>query len=197
MKKIGNRKSPDLTKALKRFIVADEERERESYRQSLNSHYGGRFTGDEWGYDDDYWDEYGVQGSSAPWWAQYEMDHSTVNDNDNDVVFPPPSETDEDDDDEFFSDYTNHSNDKKEIYYYPDIDNRYDFLLFETLKEFNDYCDKTGILLTDDAASDLLYNYETHCCLSPSDREEGLLVLETDRSYGGLQWSVSDDDSLD
>ena len=174
MKKIGKRNAPNMMSSLKKYIAAEEKREAEAYKRLSVR----QFCGNEWGdYDDEYYGEdfYG----SRPWWADY-----GVEDN--------PNESN--DDDEVYDFYKHHSNDEKRIYYYDDINNRFDYREFKTLKEFNEFCSEMGFLIDDASLNDLIFNYESHCCLDPTEKSEGNLIIISDRSYGGLSWSVSQDD---
>ena len=175
--KIGKKNSPDLTKSLKKYIKAENAREAETRKT-----YYRQFYQNEW--DDDYYDDdFGFHfGSSRPWWADYGVESSLEEDEENYL-----GHNDDDFDPEY---YKAHMNDLKQIYYYEDINDKWGRHEFHTIKEFNDFCAEMGILMTDETANNLIYNFETHCCLNPEDLEEGNLVLVDDASYGGLTWTV-------
>lgn len=79
------------------------------------------------------------------------------------------------------------------IKYYPDVENELSVIEFNSLKEFENFCDKSGIVVNTVDYSRLLRENEVHCCLDPIDMDYGDKVLITDTSYGGLYWTVSED----
>lgn len=50
------------------------------------------------------------------------------------------------------------------IWYYPDYTNRHDRLEFDSLMEFDEYCDKEGIVISKDVAEELAYRPINHVC---------------------------------
>ena len=127
---------------------------------------------------------------TKPWWADYGVESSLENDELN-YLYPD----DDDDSDELDIEYyKEHSNDLKQIYYYEDINDKWGRLSYSSIKEFNDFCAEAGIYMTNETANNLLYNFETHCCLDPLEKEKGNLILVDDTSYGGLTWTVGIDE---
>ena len=172
--KIG-RGERDIMKPLNKFIKAEEKRERTSARFYKN--YGGDFTNDEWVNDDDC---YGDLYRSEPWWSKYELDDDEISSDDFNI-----------------DDYLAHQNELKAIYFYEDINDRYGQQIFNNIKEFNEFCSEKGILMSNETANNLIYQFETHCCLNPSDYRHDELVLADDKTYGGLKWKVLEDEDLD
>ena len=170
MPKIGlhTDKSPDLVKSLTRYLDAEEKRE-------FNRPYSAYFLDD--GDYDDYYD------------CEFDDDMRSL-------VFPyggynkydSPSE-----DDDFDAEYYDkHKNDKKSIYYYPNILYKSSRIEFGTLKKFSDFCDENNLFLPNDAVNQLMYNKVTHCTLDPVDEVTGDKVIVVDKSYGGLYYTVTD-----
>ena len=179
-KTIGNNDSPNLNESLKKYIKAENKREADSLKT-----YYRQFDEDEWSiYEDEF---YGRYPSTKPWWADYGVESSLEEDELN--------YHDDDDDEELDIEYYKaHSNDLKQIYYYDDISDKWGRITFNNIKEFNDFCAETGIFMTDETANNILYNFETHCCLDPIEKEKGNLILVDDTSYGGLTWTVGVDE---
>ena len=50
------------------------------------------------------------------------------------------------------------------IWYYPDYTNRHDRLEFDSLMEFDEYCEKEGIVISKDVAEELVYRPINHVC---------------------------------
>lgn len=50
------------------------------------------------------------------------------------------------------------------IWYYPDYTNRDDRLEFDSLMEFDEYCDSEGIVISKNAAEELVYRPVNHVC---------------------------------
>lgn len=193
MRKIGKKNSPDLKVSLNKYIKAEDERRKASYRRTSVRD----FTGGEWadeGYEE-YWDDYYDElYGSKPWWADYGLEDDATNDDGDDGNHKHAMSPSENDDDEFFEYYSRHANDEKRIYFYPDVNYKWDKQEFKNLKEFNQFCTEMGYLIEEKSLDDLMYCYESHCCLDPAEEKEGNLVVVCDRSYGALSWTVSDDD---
>jgi len=176
MKKIGEKSvgQPNLDDSLNKYIEAKE-------LEELNRPYSANFIDDDDDYD--YYSGYydGLlypENNSRLLRSLLEDDGKSCND----------------EDDEFDADeYLKHSKDKKSIYYYPNILDEYSRIEFSTLKEFNDFCDKHGYLMSNKTANDMIKGKVMHCTLDPTDKIVGDFVIVADRSYGGLYYSVCDD----
>jgi hypothetical protein len=87
--------------------------------------------------------------------------------------------------------------DEVTIYFYRDINNPDDKVIFHSLYEFNEFLDSEGIYVSDTETRQLMNRSISHCCVDPNIvgiKNEPWLV--SDSSYGCLSWSVSDDDDL-
>ena len=68
-----------------------------------------------------------------------------------------------------------------------------DVVEFQSLSEFNEYCEKNGYEVGDTDFSNLQKWNVIHCCLDPIDLSYGEKSIVTDTSYGGLYWTVEPD----
>lgn len=90
-------------------------------------------------------------------------------------------------------DFESDDNDAKHIYFYPDVEQEMDVVEFQSLSEFNEYCEKNGYEVGDTDFSNLQKWNVIHCCLDPIDLSYGEKSIVTDTSYGGLYWTVEPD----
>ena len=89
-----------------------------------------------------------------------------------------------------------YESEKKEIWFYFDYHNKEDRLEFNSLKEFNDYCDSMGYYVEKDVADDIEWRYESHCCLNPESERIGLLEIMTAHSYGDMFYDACEEHEL-
>ena len=99
--------------------------------------------------------------------------------------------------DDYYADVNQYKNEWKDIWFYDDYHLKDDKIGFNSIKEFSDYCDVMGYFVSDDVLDDLTYNYESHCCLSPSSKKKGLLEVVCAQSYGDMFYDVCDGDELE
>lgn len=100
--------------------------------------------------------------------------------------------------DEFDADYyANHRLDEKAIYFYPNIYRKDTRKKFENLCEFSEFCNDNEYFMTDRTINEIMKRHTSHCCLDPQDLELGDKVIVSDKSYGGLYYSVCDDGIYD
>ena len=173
MKKIGEKEvgQPNLDDSLNKYIEAKE-------LEELNKPYTANFID----YDDDYYSDY-YDGLLFPE-SNSRLLRSLLEDD---------GGPDDEEDDFNAEEYAKHSKDKKSIYYYPNILDEYSRMEFSNLKEFNDFCDKHGYLMSNRTANEMIKGKVMHCTLDPTDKMAGDFVIVADRSYGGLYYSVCDD----
>ena len=82
--------------------------------------------------------------------------------------------------------------DDKEIYFYRDISDRYDYEVFNNLFEFDEFCETEGISVPDRECEDLVRRYVSHCCIDEAySRFVGTLTLVTNSSYTDLVWDCA------
>ena len=110
-----------------------------------------------------------------------------------DITKPYSGEEDEYSFDDIGLDY---GDGEKEIWFYPDYHCKDDRLEFNSLSDFNDYCGDMGYLVTKDVMEDILYRYESHCCLNPESEKVGLLDVMSGHSYGEMFYDACDESEL-
>ena len=84
----------------------------------------------------------------------------------------------------------------KEIWFYPDYHCKDDRLEFNSIKEFNDYCENQGYFVSSEVANDLSWRYESHCCLCPESERVGLLEIMSEHSYGEMFYEACEEQEL-
>ena len=108
----------------------------------------------------------------------------------------------EDDDEYDFSginlDFTTDDYDDgyKQIWFYPDYHEKNDKLEFNSLKEFSDYCESMGYLVSKEVMNDISWRYESHCCLCPESEKAGLLEIMCEHSYGEMFYEACEEYEL-
>lgn len=71
----------------------------------------------------------------------------------------------------------------KEIYFFPDYHNKFEYEEFSSLKELDEYCQHMGIHVSEES-SNILYLYDVcYCCIDATKREEGELELVVESNY--------------
>lgn len=92
--------------------------------------------------------------------------------------------------------YNAHEKEEKEIWFYPDYRDKDDKLEFNTLAEFKSYCSSNGYYLPNKVEDDIVWQYETHCCINPDVERMGYLEILADRSYGEMCYMACDEDEF-
>lgn len=78
------------------------------------------------------------------------------------------------------------------IYYYPDLNDRYNVKKFKSLFEFDDFLQAEGVHVPDEQVQLISCRSESHCAIDPyMKRYMGTLNLISDSSYGGLLWTCN------
>jgi len=80
-------------------------------------------------------------------------------------------------------------NDFKSIWFYRDYHDEYDREEFYTLKEFSDYCQENGFVVSKMVADDIAYWSECHCCVNPN-LYKGSMEIVAERDYGSMFYEV-------
>ena len=70
--------------------------------------------------------------------------------------------------------YSDESNSRSLIYFYPDYHDKHDRIEFESLMEFDEYCNEEGFMVPAYVGEKLAYNPVSHCCLNPVAKEHGI-----------------------
>lgn len=83
------------------------------------------------------------------------------------------------------------ANERKVIKFHRNLPDEEDVYVWNNLHEFNEWIQENNIEVSDNAASSLLHNIESHCCLDIETTSKRLIV---ERSYGDLVWEVTGGD---
>jgi len=78
----------------------------------------------------------------------------------------------------------------KTIYFYRDVNNPQDCELFDSLHDFDNFCEEEGIEISDNEVNLLMTREISHTCINPYERmQRGRLRLMSSGSYGDLRWN--------
>ena len=115
-----------------------------------------------------------------------------------DIYTPYDGDEEDLDFDDIDFDFTTEDYDdgQKEIWFYPDYHEKDDRLEFNSLKEFNDYCESMGYYVSKEVVQDISWRYESHCCLCPESEKVGLLEIMTEHSYGDMFYEACEEHEL-
>ena len=83
----------------------------------------------------------------------------------------------------------------KVIFYFDYHDNT-DYLEFENLMEFSDFCEREGYFVPGYVEDDILYRNENHCCLNPIAKSRGVLEVMAESSWGEMFYEACDESEL-
>lgn len=92
--------------------------------------------------------------------------------------------------------YDDHDYQEKAIWFYPDYHYKDDKLEFNSLKAFDKYCAQNGYSVPKYVESDIVYRYESHCCLNPLSEKDGILEIMSEHSYGEMFYEACDASEL-
>lgn len=144
----------------------------------------------------DFWDDDDYEEDMERLRMYYGYDHYDDDwyvDEDGAIIYPPKKETAkvidinapysgfEEDPDEL------DDTDAHKIYFYLDFRERSDVEIFNSLKEFDEYCKEEGLYVPENVAENISYWSESHCCLYPvtSVLHEPMEIMAAD-SYDNL-----------
>ena len=82
------------------------------------------------------------------------------------------------------------------IYFYEDYHNKYDRIEFNNLFEFDQYCKELGFSVPDYVADQIAYSPISHCCLNPMAKEEGVLEVMREETYGEMLYEACETSEL-
>ena len=82
------------------------------------------------------------------------------------------------------------------IYFYEDYHDKYDRTEFNSLYEFDKYCQEMGFVVPSYIAEAIAYSPVSHCCLSPAAKEQGILEIMREETYGDLFYEACDSSEL-
>ena len=81
--------------------------------------------------------------------------------------------------------------DGKEIWFYPDYSNKSNRLEFTTLSGFSEFCADQGYNVPKEVGIDITYRRISHTCLDPKLREDGIMQIIAEESYGDMRYAVT------
>lgn len=84
----------------------------------------------------------------------------------------------------------------KEIWFYPDYHVKDDKLEFNTLKDFNDYCEDMGFYVPSEVEDTIIWQYESHCCIYPKSCSIGLMEVMCESTYGEMYFEACEEDEI-
>jgi hypothetical protein len=82
------------------------------------------------------------------------------------------------------------------IYFYEDYHNKYDRIEFNNLFEFDQYCKELGFSVPEYVAEEIAYAPISHCCLNPMAKEEGVLEVMREETYGEMFYEACETSEL-
>ena len=82
------------------------------------------------------------------------------------------------------------------IYFYEDYHNKYDRIEFSNLFEFDQYCKEIGLGVPAYVAEQIAYSPISHCCLNPTAKEQGILEVMREETYGEMFYEACETSEL-
>lgn len=82
------------------------------------------------------------------------------------------------------------------IYFYPDYHDKYERLEFNSLVEFDEYCNEEGFVVPPYVGEILAYSTVSHCCLRPDAKEQGILEVMREDTYGDMFYEACETSEL-
>lgn len=103
-----------------------------------------------------------------------------------------------------FIDYLNESKDENsgdalencKIYFYEDYHDKFDRIEFNSLYEFDQYCKEFGFSVPAYVAEQIAYSPINHCCLNPVAKEQGVLEIMREETYGEMFYEACESSEL-
>lgn len=103
-----------------------------------------------------------------------------------------------------FIDYLNESKDENsgdalencKIYFYEDYHDKFDRTEFNSLYEFDQYCKEYGFSVPAYVAEQIAYSPINHCCLNPIAKEQGVLEIMREETYGEMFYEACESSEL-
>lgn len=82
------------------------------------------------------------------------------------------------------------------IYFYEDYHDKYDRLEFNGLVEFDEYCNQMGFFVPAYVGEQIAYSPISHCCLNPQAKEQGILEVMREETYGDMFYEACETSEL-
>ena len=83
------------------------------------------------------------------------------------------------------------------IFFYPNYEDKYDRLEFNSLVEFDEYCQEEGYLVPPYVGEVIAYKPVSHCCLNPYAKEQGILEIMAEESYADMCYEAREEVNTD
>ena len=82
------------------------------------------------------------------------------------------------------------------IYFYEDYHDKYNRTEFNSLYEFDQYCEEMGFKVPPYVAEQIAYGPVNHCCLNPIAKEHGVLEVMREETYGEMFYEACETSEL-
>ena len=82
------------------------------------------------------------------------------------------------------------------IYFYEDYHDKYSRIEFNNLFEFDEYCKEMGFGVPAYVAESIAYSPISHCCLNPGAKEQGVLEVMREETYGDMFYEACETSEL-
>ena len=82
------------------------------------------------------------------------------------------------------------------IYFYEDYHDKYSRVEFESLMEFDEYCNEMGFFVPAYVGEAIAYSAVSHCCLNPLAKEQGILEVMREETYGDMFYEACETSEL-
>lgn len=82
------------------------------------------------------------------------------------------------------------------VYFYEDYHDKYSRIEFNNLFEFDQYCNEMGFTVPAYVAEAIAYAPISHCCLSPGAKEQGVLEVMREETYGDMFYEACETSEL-
>ena len=83
------------------------------------------------------------------------------------------------------------------IFFYPNYEDKYDRLEFNSLVEFDEYCQEEGYCVPPYVGEVIAYKPVSHCCLNPYAKEHGVLEVMAEESYADMCYEAREEVNTD
>lgn len=82
------------------------------------------------------------------------------------------------------------------IYFYEDYHDKYSRIEFSNLYDFDQYCKEMGFDVPSYVGENIAYNPISHCCLNPAAKENGVLEIMREETYGDMYYEACETSEL-
>lgn len=82
------------------------------------------------------------------------------------------------------------------IYFYEDYHDKYSRVEFDSLADFDQYCNEMGFFVPAYVGEQIAYSPVSHCCLNPLAKEQGILEVMREETYGDMFYEACETSEL-